>query len=112
MKSSSSRPAGAGTNRLASVQPKRSKMTFGRVTSHWKLRENTMRTKARSRALPRGHWEENKAPWYEQTMSYCDACGMLIPKKQFVVEENGVRRRFCGAECAQIAERVRGLNKQ
>jgi hypothetical protein len=70
-----------------------------------------MRTKARSRALPRGHWEENKAPWYEQTMSYCDACGMLIPKKQFVVEEKGASRRFCGAECAQIAERVRGLNQ-
>jgi hypothetical protein len=45
-------------------------------------------------------------------MVYCDACGMLIPKKQFVLEENGVSRRFCGADCAQIAERVRGLNQQ
>ena len=45
-------------------------------------------------------------------MVYCDACGMLIPKKQFVLEKNGVSRRFCGAECAQIAERVRELNQQ
>ena len=71
-----------------------------------------MRTKARPQALSRGRWVENKAPWYEQTMFYCDACGMLIPKKQFVLEENGLSRRFCGTECAQLEERVKRLNKQ
>jgi hypothetical protein len=39
-------------------------------------------------------------------MFYCDACGMLIAKKQFVVEDSGGSRRFCGSNCAQLDGRV------
>jgi len=55
----------------------------------------------------RGRWQENPARWYEQTLDYCDACGMLIPRKQFVVEDNGVKRLFCGPDCAQLFCRTR-----
>src|ERR1700730_472675 len=89
-----------------------SKMMFVRAIFHWKLRENIMRTNARSRSRVRGHWEENKTMWYEQTMFYCDSCGMLIPKKQFIVEDNSVSHRFCGMDCARLDEKVRRLNKQ
>jgi hypothetical protein len=39
-------------------------------------------------------------------MFYCDCCGMLIPRKQFVVQENGVSRRFCGMDCARLQQRL------
>jgi len=69
-----------------------------------------MRTKARPQAQVRGRWEESRAPWYEQTAVYCDACGMLIPNRRFVVEAGGVRRTFCGIDCVQLGEKVRRLN--
>jgi hypothetical protein len=37
---------------------------------------------------------------------------MLIPKKQFVVEAGGVRRKFCGTDCAQLGEKLRRLDKR
>jgi len=64
-----------------------------------------MATNAKSQPV-RGRWVEAKNPWYEQTMFYCDCCGMLIPRKQFVVEGNGVSRRFCGTQCAQLNEQL------
>lgn len=82
----------------------------GKVTSRTNRRENTMPTKARSQRQVRGRWEENRMPWYAQSAIYCNACGMLIPKKQFVVEAGGVRRRFCGADCAQLGEKLRRLD--
>lgn len=66
-----------------------------------------MGTKNKSRAGAEGRWEENTAPWYEQTMVYCDTCGMLLPKRQFVVRKSSVINRFCGPECARL--NVRGL---
>jgi hypothetical protein len=71
-----------------------------------------MRTKTKSQARIRGHWEENRVPWYEQTAIYCDACGRLIPNKQFVVEQSGVSRRYCATDCAQLKDRLRRLNRQ
>jgi len=71
-----------------------------------------MGIKAKPRIQGRGHWEENRAPWYEQTAVYCDACGMLIPRKTFVVEQDGVRRRFCGSECARLSGQIGRLNKK
>ena len=62
-------------------------------------------------AQVRGRWEESRTPWYEQTAVYCDACGMLIPKRRYVVEVDGVRRKFCSIDCAQLDEKVRRLNK-
>ena len=71
-----------------------------------------MPTNAKARPPVRGRWVENKTMWYEQTMFYCDCCGMLIPQKQFVVEEGGVQRLFCGTNCAQLNQKLKSLNKR
>jgi hypothetical protein len=55
---------------------------------------------------------ENKTMWYEQTMFYCDCCGMLIPQKQFVVEDKGEPRRFCGLDCARLKQQLKLQNKR
>jgi hypothetical protein len=65
-----------------------------------------MPKKAKQKRAVRGRWQDNQALWYQQTMFYCDACGMLIPKREFIVEANGVERRFCGIECAQLDQRM------
>jgi hypothetical protein len=70
-----------------------------------------MRTKAKPN-LPRGgYWEENKSPWYEQTTFYCEACGMLIPRRQFIVNKDGRSHRFCGESCAILADQIEGMAK-
>jgi hypothetical protein len=66
-----------------------------------------MATKAKSQVSIPGHWIENKTTWYEEKMFYCDSCGMVIPRKQYVVDKKGVQQRFCGTECAKLNERVR-----
>jgi hypothetical protein len=71
-----------------------------------------MRTNARSQPPVRGRWVENKTMWYEQTMFYCDCCGMLIPQEQFVVEDKGETRRFCGVDCAQLKQQLKLQNKR
>lgn len=72
-----------------------------------------MRTKAKSKSKVhvRGCWEESSALWYEQTAVYCDACGMLIPKKRLVVRSGGNSRMFCGPDCAQLGEKVQQFKK-
>jgi hypothetical protein len=71
-----------------------------------------MRTNAKSQPPGRGRWVENKTMWYEQTMFYCDCCGMLIPQKQFVVEDKGEPRRFCGLDCARLKQQLKLQNKR
>lgn len=46
-----------------------------------------------------GHWEENPAAWYEQQMTYCNLCGRLVPKRQWVAEVEGEANTFCSREC-------------
>ena len=71
-----------------------------------------MRTNPKSQPPVRGKWVENKTMWYEQTMFYCDCCGMLIPQKQFVVEHKGETRRFCGVDCAELKQQLKSQNKR
>lgn len=61
-----------------------------------------MHTKVKSIGPLQGHWEENKTNWHEQKMVYCEACGVLIPKRLWVVEVNGKRHDFCGRDCARL----------
>ncbi len=49
-----------------------------------------------------GHWEENTAKWYEQTMVYCNLCGRIIPKKFWIVEEGSEKLVFCDPDCEQL----------
>lgn len=49
-----------------------------------------------------GHWEENTAKWYEQTMVYCDLCGKIIPKNFWVVKSETNRLVFCNPDCEQL----------
>jgi hypothetical protein len=67
-----------------------------------------MRTKAKPNLPNGGYWEENKSPWYAQTTFYCDACGMLIPSRQFVVNKDGMSHRYCGEGCATLAGETEG----
>ncbi len=49
-----------------------------------------------------GHWEENTAKWYEQTMVYCNVCGKIIPKNFWIVEEGAEKLVFCNPDCEQL----------
>lgn len=51
-----------------------------------------------------GRWEKNTAKWFEQTMTYCDLCGRIIPKNFWVVEEERASARlvFCNPDCEQL----------
>ncbi len=69
-----------------------------------------MKTRSESGAS-HGHWEQAGTEWYEQKMSYCECCGMLLPGRQFVVEMNGVSRRFCRPQCASLAEVLRKVSR-
>ena len=71
-----------------------------------------MRTNAKSPSIVREYWEDNETAWYEQIMFYCDACGMLIAKKRFVVEVDNVSLRFCGTSCAKLREQVRQRDRR
>jgi hypothetical protein len=71
------------------------------------LRKNIMASKAKGTTKQKGQWRENSSPWYEQSMFYCDNCGMLIPKKQFIVDDAVGQRRYCSTACAALHERLR-----
>ncbi len=71
------------------------------------LRENIMASRVKEQPKQKGRWQENSSPWYEQSMFYCDTCGMLIPKKQFVVDDASGQRRYCSTTCAALHERSR-----
>jgi hypothetical protein len=67
-----------------------------------------MQTKTRKAKQPRpGYWRENQTRWHEQTLVYCNSCGVLIPKKQWVVEQGKEQRVFCTEVCAALYQRYR-----
>jgi len=66
---------------------------------------------AKSQMTVDGYWEDGKISWYEQQMFYCGACGILLPKRQFIVEVDSVCHRFCGPDCAKLSEQLEQLNK-
>ena len=68
-----------------------------------------MATKARSKKRHTGRWEDHQPRWYEQTMTYCELCGVLIPSRQWVVRLGGRVRVFCGADCARLYQNFRRL---
>lgn len=47
-------------------------------------------------------WVEHDAPWHEQRMVHCSACGRLIAKHLLLAEAGGEERIFCGDDCAQL----------
>jgi hypothetical protein len=49
-----------------------------------------------------GHWEETHAQWHEMGMTYCDVCGLILPKKLWIAEVDGTRRVFCGPGCERL----------
>ncbi len=54
--------------------------------------------------LPRdvGHWEELHTQWHEMEMIYCSVCGLILPKRLWVVESDGKRIVFCGPGCEHL----------
>lgn len=71
-----------------------------------------MQTKVK-KAKPQlsGYWRENQTRWHEQTLVYCNSCGVLIPKRQWVVEHGKEQRVFCGEVCAALYQRYRRKTK-
>ncbi len=64
----------------------------------------------KSPPIVEGYWEDSKTNWQEQRMVYCDECGMLIPKRQFIVEADYVCHRFCGPDCATLSQQSKALS--
>ena len=58
-----------------------------------------------------GYWRENQTRWHEQILVYCNSCGVLIPKKQWVVEQGKEQRIFCAEVCAALYQRYRRKTK-
>jgi len=49
-----------------------------------------------------GHWQDKNAEWYDQTMTYCGCCGLVIPTKYWAAEVAGEKHIFCSPACERL----------
>ena len=42
-----------------------------------------------------GHWIDKNAAWYDQSMTYCACCGLVIPSGYWEAEVRGEVLVFC-----------------
>jgi len=49
-----------------------------------------------------GSWRTLRPQVWETVVTPCDCCGQVVAKQLWVVDVDGVERRFCGPECEQL----------
>jgi hypothetical protein len=49
-----------------------------------------------------GRWEPISAQVWETVVTPCECCGQVVPRRLWVVEIDGVERRFCSPECEEL----------
>jgi N-methylhydantoinase B/oxoprolinase/acetone carboxylase alpha subunit len=56
------------------------------------------------RPLAPGRWEEVRAQWHQTELIYCDVCGLILPKRMWVIDSQSGRGVFCGPDCSQLLQ--------
>ena len=56
-----------------------------------------------------GEWKQKDTEWYDQSMTYCSCCGLVIPKSYWEAEVAGEARIFCKPDCERLYREYRLL---
>ena len=54
-----------------------------------------------------GKWVDRDVAWYDQSMTYCACCGLVIPKGYWEAEIRGEALVFCKADCERLYREYR-----
>ena len=49
-----------------------------------------------------GEWVDKEVAWYDQSMTYCACCGLVIPKSYWEAEVGGKALIFCKPDCERL----------
>jgi hypothetical protein len=49
-----------------------------------------------------GRWQELAPQVWETVVTRCDCCGQVVAKRLWVVDVEGVERRFCSQRCEEL----------
>ena len=54
-----------------------------------------------------GEWIDKNVAWYDQSMTYCACCGLVIPKSYWEAEVGGNSLVFCKPDCERLSREHR-----
>jgi hypothetical protein len=54
--------------------------------------------------MRKGHWIEPEKRWNDTSVTYCQACGRLIPRRAWVFEGGAGELRVCSPDCEDLYE--------
>jgi ribosome-binding protein aMBF1 (putative translation factor) len=49
-----------------------------------------------------GKWKAHTFAWWESIDIYCELCGRPLPGRAWIAVVQGVERRFCDPDCAEL----------
>jgi hypothetical protein len=49
-----------------------------------------------------GHWEEHGLAWQETSVTHCEVCGCLLPRRAWVFADAEHPVRSCGPSCEEL----------
>ena len=49
-----------------------------------------------------GEWRELRPQVWETVVTPCDCCGQVVAKQLWIVDVEGVERRFCSHRCEEL----------
>jgi hypothetical protein len=49
-----------------------------------------------------GEWRELRPQVWETVVTPCDCCGQVVAKQLWIVDVEGVERRFCSQRCEEL----------
>jgi hypothetical protein len=49
-----------------------------------------------------GHWVDHELDWHETSVSHCEVCGCLLPRRTWVFDDGGATVRSCGPSCEEL----------
>jgi hypothetical protein len=49
-----------------------------------------------------GRWEEHGLAWHETSVSHCEVCGCLLPRRAWVFQDGPRMVRACGEPCEEL----------
>ena len=54
--------------------------------------------------MRRGSWKDPNKSWNDTSVTYCQVCGRLIPRRSWVFEGGKGLVRACGPDCEDLYE--------
>lgn len=52
--------------------------------------------------MSRGHWVDPARSWNDTSVSYCQVCGRLIPRRSWVFADEGREIAACSPDCEAL----------